>query len=470
MKPCGFCNYSASVRHSEPSADLPPFLCCLFMAIALSSFFGPRRPLPVVRMLCACVLGLVSRAACANPIDLDALVGIVVARNPAVLAAAAEARGANEDLSAARWQRFPTFSVQAESQSLHSRDPKASAGTTTALTQPLWMISGSIPAQIEGAQAGATARQARVSEVRYLAAERTVDAWWGGVTATAKMEIASRALARLTEFRSMMRRRVDASVSPVSELDLVSSRVSQAQSDLASAQASQRLFLSRLEELAGEPVGPAALVQAAASLEGSTLQAASALADLSDAQFAEWVDRHPAVRRANSEAQVVKAQAKAKDAERWPQLYVKLQHTTAIDGSRGDSGAFLGLQYTPGAGLSSMDQARAARARAEGATVAIEQQRREELGAFQADWSELRSSREKEEMLLPAIGAARAVLASYERLFIAGRRSWLDVLSAVRELQQNEDALATARTSAVNLVARIQLRAGQQAWQREGAL
>jgi adhesin transport system outer membrane protein len=53
------------------------------------------------------------------------------------------------------------------------------------------------------------------------------------------------------------------------------------------------------------------------------------------------------------------------------------------------------------------------------------------------------------------------VLESYQRQFQAGRKSWLDLLNAVRELAQNQYALADAKASMAAAMLRLQIRMGQ---------
>jgi len=53
------------------------------------------------------------------------------------------------------------------------------------------------------------------------------------------------------------------------------------------------------------------------------------------------------------------------------------------------------------------------------------------------------------------------VLDSYQRQFQAGRKSWLDLLNAVRELAQNQYALADAHAAMDAAMHRLQIRSGQ---------
>lgn len=400
----------------------------------------------------------------AAPMSVDDLVEAVVARNPSVLAALSEGRAAEADVQAAQWQRYPVPSVQTE---LSQRGGKPS--TSLALTQPLWMISGPISAQIESAESSARGKVERVAEVRYQAAERTVDTWRALVSSLARRDIGARALQRLQGLQSMMRRRVDAQVSPNVELDLVNSRVSQTRVDVLGAQAAVRQNMARLEQLVGSSLSAGALGHEVFLQDAGNAQPGDPVAGagVTPESFDDAIARHPTVRRSEQEARTVQAQIKAKEAERWPQVYVKLQHTSNASTVGAPKGvtAFVGLQYTPGAGLSLKSQTDALVARAQGAQEAIEAQRRELRTAFEADWSDFSSSQQRYYLLSSSGRDARAVVESYERLFTAGRRSWQDLLTAVREQQQTEEAIADARITIEAARHRLALRAGQKAWQ-----
>ena len=60
-----------------------------------------------------------------------------------------------------------------------------------------------------------------------------------------------------------------------------------------------------------------------------------------------------------------------------------------------------------------------------------------------------------------AVQGSEQVLDSYLRQFQAGRKSWLDLLNAARELAQNEYTLVDARAGLVGAMHRLQLRMGQ---------
>jgi adhesin transport system outer membrane protein len=91
------------------------------------------------------------------------------------------------------------------------------------------------------------------------------------------------------------------------------------------------------------------------------------------------------------------------------------------------------------------------------ATDAIVQDLNEQV---RVEWEGLRRDIDRQGVQNQAIISAREVLASYERQFTAGRKSWLDVLNALRELTQSEIRLAQAQASATAGLYRLRLRSG----------
>ena len=63
--------------------------------------------------------------------------------------------------------------------------------------------------------------------------------------------------------------------------------------------------------------------------------------------------------------------------------------------------------------------------------------------------------------------AAANVLSSYERLFIAGKRSWLDVMNAARDLSDADIAVADNEAEQLGLRYRIDLYAAKYAWMKK---
>jgi len=90
----------------------------------------------------------------------------------------------------------------------------------------------------------------------------------------------------------------------------------------------------------------------------------------------------------------------------------------------------------------------------------VESTQREVREAFENDREEVSSTLQKVAALERAVAGSSAVRESYERQFQGGKKSWLDLLNAVREMTQNEYALADAKTGLMGAIYKYQVRAG----------
>ena len=83
---------------------------------------------------------------------------------------------------------------------------------------------------------------------------------------------------------------------------------------------------------------------------------------------------------------------------------------------------------------------------------------REVRQALDADQAEFVGARLRISALEMSVEGSATVLESYRRQFEAGRKSWLDLLNAVRELAQNQYALVGALVAMNGAMHRLQIR------------
>ena len=70
--------------------------------------------------------------------------------------------------------------------------------------------------------------------------------------------------------------------------------------------------------------------------------------------------------------------------------------------------------------------------------------------------------------MIAAVAGAQIVVSSYRRQFIAGRKSWLEVLNAVREHSQYQAQLVEIQTSIIAAYYKLQVDFGLMSWQQYG--
>lgn len=413
----------------------------------------------VKTLLCANILAFSSIQAHAmmTVIDINTIVEKTIDKHPLVLSAKSEATATDEGITAARLQRFPEISLDSN---VGTTDPVA----TITIQQPIW-TGGRLDATLDRATYDAYAARATVEEKRYEVAKRALEAWQTFVSSANLKQVYARNLTELSRFEAMMKRRVDAQVSARIELDLVVNRILQSQDTYQGANEQQRIALSRLQQLVGEPISKTVLNQHF-NLKKLANKVRQESRQFKESLIFKASKNHPSVIRSTYATRSAEAQAEAEKANTYPQLYARYQHQYDAKDNVNNDKFVVGFQYAPGAGFSSYALTRASKARVDGLKQNTQASQREIIEALQVDYQQFASARDRERALVAAVDGAVIVKESYERQFIAGRKSWLDVLNAVRELEQYEAQLVSARVNFIGSYYRLKLGIGLLPWQR----
>jgi outer membrane protein, adhesin transport system len=388
-------------------------------------------------------------AAVAAPLDiydLRALVSEAAQRHPSVLNARALAGAADAEIQYAQKQRLPELSLSAAAQG---------QGSTGALTikQPLW-AGGAIDAQEALSRANLEVAQASADEQELTIATRTLEAWRNFVLSQQKITVVDEGMEQLNALIAMMQRRVDAKVSPRVELDLVKARLIQSQVERSTLSAERDLAVRRLEELVGGSI--AVSKPPAALLAQWTALMKQGWPRLSSSEMNEVARYQPTVRRVSLEAKSAQKEVQQTEANQWPQVYLQFQQGINAPVTN-DKRVVLGVEYTPGRGFSSRQQVDVALARARARDINIQTAVRDARDGLNAKLQAIDRAQALAKSWEPSVAASEALLASYQRQFIAGRKSWQDVLNQQRELNQGRQSLIDSRITWVSTVAELEL-------------
>jgi len=410
-----------------------------------------------------CLYGVVPQAQAqarmdSVPLTLRELLDSADRLYPALRAARVESQASTEDVDAVRRQRWPVASMTTET---NTGNLRVYPNKVVQMQQTLWDF-GLVSSRIAEAEAASDVSFLDVSIQRQELFLQITSAWQAFHASRARRWFATGTLVRLEFYKEQMMRRVQAEASPRIDLELVDARLLQTQVEHVAAIAAERLALTRLENLTG--VGAlrdrAEQVDSMPSLS-ETHQFTSVVkaADLYDVSV-------KSLRVAKARAKVKQAEQRfeSKKAEALPQIYARVYKPLNVTPFSGDTSTttFVGLSYSTGAGFSTMAEAKALGTRISAAQLSVESERLEELQTLQSDQEEYINSRLRVDALEKAVMGSELVLASYKRQFEAGKKTWLDLLNAVREVAQNEYSLADARASMLGSMSRLQLRMGVQ--------
>lgn len=128
------------------------------------------------------------------------------------------------------------------------------------------------------------------------------------------------------------------------------------------------------------------------------------------------------------------------------------------------------MSYDPGAGFSNMALARASQARVLSLEQNQEAGKRTVMENIQTQYQQFISAKDQETSLVAAIAGAQIVVDSYRRQFIAGRKTWLEVLNAVRDKSGYEQQLLQVQSQMIGAFYKLQVDFGRMAWQNYSPL
>lgn len=379
--------------------------------------------------------------------QLEELANRAVADHPSIVAAKANVRAAGADLRASRWQRFPSFGV--EGLILGQRSDRAQA--TVTVEQPIW-TGGRIKGSIGRARAAEQAALASYDQAILDIALQVAASYYEFFRATQRRAILDSSLEQHQRLLASMERRVAQEVSPRSDLELVRARTAQVSQQINLTVAQQQSAIQRLRELVGDPFYTVT----------STYREAADLPKLDrEALVAAGLEFNPGLRRVRLEAEVADADARIAKAQTLPQLNAQYGY-----GEFNGHQIGLAVRMQMDGGLSRFAAADAARLRQVSSEAQIGTAERELRDILVIDHVEYEAATARAETTRFSAEASQRVTESYMRQFTSGRRTWLDVMNAVRESTTAQIDALDARVNMLAYLTRLMMRTGQ--WQTVG--
>jgi adhesin transport system outer membrane protein len=364
--------------------------------------------------------------------------------NGAILSAWDLVRASHADLSAVRWQRFPSVTTGF---SRYSTGSFANYPTVT-VNMPL-VTFGRIGSQLSRAKALQLAAIATWRQKLLEIAGQTEQAYFQVISATRRERILNQGVKEHFRLVESMARRVAMSVSPHADLLLGQSRLQQIQNDLEVARAQRETAMSNLAELLqghGQKLGDVPVFDPK-QLDIDWIGATD-----------EAIEYSPAREQALAQADAARDQAWAARASVFPELDAQYSYDP-IYGSR----VGLAVKLQAAGGLSQFSQVTAAQSRFDAALAQVRDIERQVRQAIEGQRVANGSAKVQASITGDVAATANEVSESYERQFIAGHRSWLDVMNAVRELINTQLAQVTVETTAVETATQLELGTGR--WQ-----
>lgn len=373
------------------------------------------------------------------PLRLDAAAERALDTYPALAAARTQIRATQHDIKAAQWLRYPSVAVGVVTRS----DRVGKVAPELQVVQPLW-TGGRIKGSIDRATALRSVAQATLLETALDVLLRLSTAYFDIARTNRLQALYAESLAEHRRLVESMERRVFQEVSPQTDLELARARAAQVEQELGLAAAQHAAAMERFLQLVGDrkfDLGEEPQYSPAQHHPPGTDAVARALAC------------DPTISRLNAEVAVAEADRRLSKAAIFPQVGVQYSY----DRFGGSQVGLAVRSQTPG-GLSPLALAEGAMARRQAAEFQVVSAERDISEKVNLDLVENRSDRTRIESSAAAAQSTAHVTESFLRQFVAGRRTWLDVMNAVREAVAARVALVEVESSAMSSSARLHLR------------
>jgi outer membrane protein, adhesin transport system len=373
--------------------------------------------------------------------SIERLIRETISVNPQVLGKRAAYRAARNAVTASRLNFLPSPYLQLQATGGERLGTSYRRYAACGVQLPVG-LGGQKIAGLSMAKSMALSGSHSVQETRLSLAHGVVSAYQNLLALHHRMRALEKGVRLTEQYAAMMERRVRAGASAPIDKVQVDARLSQARNELSACRSGYRVATEQLSQLVGEPLQDERFL----FLEAEGMEPPPGM----ETVLRQAEASNPTLARMAADITTAKAQRRLQTAELFPTLTLKAEHREykdLIGSTAHDNLVYATVEYAFGSGISSFAGIRAASDRIDSYAEAREAALRDLRVRVRADHEECRLSLERYGEASSASLAAGRVLDSYTRLFVAGKRSWLDVLNAARELIQSEvaesDILAT---------------------------
>jgi len=359
--------------------------------------------------------------------SLERMIEEAIRTHPKVSGKRAAYDAGRSATSAARYQYFPAPYIEVQ-QNGKTGDRVGVFG----VQQPLWTV-GKLSANLKTAKSSEKSLKSGIEETQLSLALSVVNAYQSLLSYHYRIIAQEAGVALLEKYSASMSRRVSAGVSATIEQSLVDSRLQQSKSDLRFFQIGFQSALDQLQQYIGHSV-------TRDDIEYLSRVSSEPLGNL-DSILASAEQRYPSLARLDFDIETARHQKSYQIAQLFPTFTLKAEYQRDLFSttpSTNESSVYVSMVQNFGSGLSTFANIGGAQAKIEETAQLKETVKRELRVVVRNEYETCMSSFERYLLASNTVRSSGDVLASYTRMFIAGKRSWLDVLNAAREFIQNE--------------------------------
>jgi len=387
--------------------------------------------------------------------SLPKLMNLALLSHPSIASQRAQMQAAEIGIETAKWQYFPTPAISTERVNAKTGDPFYGGDknvTTVRLQQPLW-TNGRLSAGKEKAQATLTYETADLNETSLQISMKVAQTYADLLASLWRMQSTEQSLATHQKLREQVQRRVDLGMQSDADLRLAETRLDSVKSDLSATRARVESYAVRLKQLIGQSIHFGELL--------ANFSAPLNLPISQDRALDTALSIHPTIQKARAQSQIQEAIVEESRSALLPDVYVRAERQYGAFSMQTSNSfqdrIFVGLSTQLGAGLSVLSNVKAAQAKSLAAKEEVQTQTLSISEQVLTDYAQVARLAEQTQALESALVSQEQVMLSHDRQFLAGRKSWTEVLNAARELSQAQAQLTDVKANHIAVSWRLAL-------------
>lgn len=352
--------------------------------------------------------------------NFEDLISKAVNHHPSIQMSQEAFKMSEEELNSAKWQYFPTPSVDYSNSSKNNE-------VVAKLEQPLW-TGGKLDSQYDIALSSKAEAGYTLEESKYRLVERILNllqAYSQGKSAEISLK---EGYDRLSEFTVMIDKRIEAGISSQSDEVLLNSRLIQIKSDLINAKSKKTLALKQLSLLVGENIESVNFNLDKFNFDNTQ---SSVLID-------DMVKFHPTLKKMDEQLKGSIHQVSKEESALYPTLSLVAEHKQGDvyteNNNTSDNAVYLSLKATTGAGLSLLSNVEKAKLNTKRLKSEKDTKEQELIDSFIIDYNNMMLAKEKLANQKLNQQFSGEVFEANKKLFIAGKKQWLDLVNSSKEL------------------------------------
>lgn len=383
-------------------------------------------------------------------INSDELISKLVTNHPSIKMSEEVVKGAKERVDSAFWGFFPTPSVD-----VSAKDSDRNVFIAR-LDQPVW-TGGKLTSKYDMATSKEKENLEELQETSYKLIENYLNILENYLQSKTSIIELEEGLANLNKFDEMLDRRMDAGVSSNSDKDLLSARIEQVSSDMILAKNKFKVTTLQLELLLDIKINCEIIPKDINIWHSNNIEDS----------IKRLIDFHPSLRKTTFQIETAKYELENTEASIMPNLSLRAEHregdlySSNYDKSNDQDIVYLALTATTNAGLSNLSERAAARIKINEIEYRKKTVEKELIDSLLNDYNNYEITKSRIKVVKLSVDAAQNVLDSYTRLFLAGKKQWLDLVNASREVMQYRIELSNLIVSKNILSYKLALKNGQ---------